>query len=116
MKETLYVKICGVTRVEDAEASIAAGASAIGVNLVQGSKRRVDEDTARRIAVAVGSRVDVVAVVAGLHAAELRGIVARTGVDWLQLHGEESPAELDQVLPRAIKAVRIGNAADVVTA
>jgi phosphoribosylanthranilate isomerase len=113
MAETLYVKICGVTRVEDAEACIAAGASAVGVNLVPGSKRRVDEQAARRIAAAVAGRVDVVAVVAGLPVAELVHVLTRTRADWLQLHGEESPAELERVLPRALKAVRIGDASDV---
>ena len=116
MAETLYVKICGVTRVADAEACIAAGVSAVGVNLVPGSKRRVDEDTARRIAAAVAGRIDVVAVVAGLPVAELVQVLERVRADWLQLHGEESPAELERVLPRALKAVRIGDAGDAARA
>jgi phosphoribosylanthranilate isomerase len=115
-KESLYVKICGVTRVSDALFCLEAGASAIGLNFVPSSKRRIDETTAKDIVAAVGGRIAVVAVVAGLSVDEMRGLRARTGIEWLQLHGEELPVALEGVLPRALKAVRIGSAADVVAA
>jgi phosphoribosylanthranilate isomerase len=112
-KEPIYVKICGVTRVSDALFCLEAGASAIGLNFVPSSKRRIDETTAKDIVAAVGGRLGVVAVVAGLSVDEMRGLRARTGIHWLQLHGDELPAALEGVLPHALKAVRIGNAADV---
>ena len=115
-KESIYVKICGVTRVSDALLCLEAGASAIGLNFVPSSRRRIDEVTAKDIVAAVGGRLAVVAVVAGLSVDEMRGLRARTGIDWLQLHGAESPAELDGVLPHALKALRIGDAADVANA
>lgn len=112
-KEPIYVKICGVTRVSDALFCLEAGASAIGLNFVPSSKRRIEETTAKEIVAAVGGRLGVVAVVAGLSIDEMRGLRARTGIEWLQLHGDESPADLDGVLPHAVKAVRIASAADV---
>ncbi len=115
-KEPIYVKICGVTRVSDALFCLEVGASAIGLNFVPSSKRRIDEATAKDIVAAVGGRLAVVAVVAGLSVDEMRGLRARTGIDWLQLHGDELPAALDGVLPHALKAVRVGSAADVVAA
>jgi len=112
MKEPLYVKICGVTRVSDALFCLEAGASAIGLNFVPTSKRRVDERTAKDIVGAVRGRVDVVAVVVGLSVDAMRGLRVRTGITWLQLHGDETPAELAAVLPDALKAVRIGGPED----
>lgn len=108
-----FVKICGITRVLDALQCVEAGASAIGLNFIPISRRRVDEDTARRIVDAVQGRVETVAVVADETAEDLRTLRSRIGVDWLQLHGRESPDELSAVLPRAFKAVRIGRPSDV---
>jgi phosphoribosylanthranilate isomerase len=113
MPESVYVKICGVTRVKDAVVCADAGATAIGLNFIPTSKRRVDEDTARRIVAAVGGRIGVVAVVAALPVAEMQALRDRVGAEWLQLHGDEAPEDLAAVLPNALKAVRIGDAADV---
>jgi phosphoribosylanthranilate isomerase len=109
----LFVKICGITREEDAHLCVEAGASAIGLNFVPSSKRRVDEATARRIIAAVAGRTEIIAVIADLPASEVRRLRAATGIDWVQLHGEEAPADLDAVLPHAFKAARIGDSADV---
>jgi phosphoribosylanthranilate isomerase len=108
-----FVKICGVTRIEDAVFAAEEGADAIGVNLVPTSKRFVQEGVARRIAEAVGPRAMVIAVVADLSLREMRNIRKSTGIDWLQLHGSESESTLSEILPHAFKAVPIGDAKDV---
>jgi phosphoribosylanthranilate isomerase len=113
MPESVYVKICGVTRVGDALSCVEAGATAIGLNFIPTSKRRVDEDTARQIVAAVDGRIGVVAVVADLSVAAMQALRDRVGIDWLQLHGDEAREHLAAVLPHALKAVRIGGAADV---
>ncbi|HEY8946615.1 MAG TPA: phosphoribosylanthranilate isomerase [Polyangiaceae bacterium] len=107
-----YVKICGVTSVEDALLAASAGADAIGLNFVPTSKRVIDLATAAHIADAVGDRVELIAVVANRSAPELEELRAATGVDLLQLHGFESPGELELLLPHAFKAVAIANAGD----
>ncbi len=112
-RERRFVKICGVTRVEDAFTCAEAGATAVGLNFVPSSKRRVDEATARRIVDAVSERILVVAVVADLPVREMLRLREDTGIDWLQLHGSESPADLEAVLPHAFKAVPVANADDV---
>jgi len=112
MDTARYVKICGITRASDALACVEAGASAIGLNFVPGSRRRVDEPAARRIADAVRGQIEIVAVVANLSAAEMRRLRDAIGADFLQLHGEEPDEALAQVLPGAFKAVRIGDARD----
>ncbi len=109
----MWVKICGITSVEDARLAADAGADAIGLNFVPPSPRRVDEADARDIADAVRRRVTLVGVVADLDAAAMRALRQRVGLDLLQLHGSESPELLEAVLPYAYKAVRIGSPEDV---
>ena len=112
----VWVKICGITCVEDAQMVVEAGADAIGVNLIPSSKRAVDWNTARTLREAVGASAEVVAVVADFGVSKLLELRERTGIRWLQLHGAETRDELATVLPDAYKAARIGGAADVTDA
>jgi phosphoribosylanthranilate isomerase len=112
----VWIKICGVTSVEDARMVVAAGADAVGVNLIPSSKRAVDIATARALREAVGTSAEVVAIVADFGVSRLLELRERTGIQWLQLHGAEEHEELAALLPAAYKAVRIGSAADVTDA
>ncbi len=107
------VKICGVTRVDDALLCVEAGADAIGLNFWPKSKRRCAMDEAARIVSAVGERVRVVGVFVDASVEEISLVRQRTGVRWAQLHGDEPPAVLDMLLPEALKAVRPRESADV---
>jgi len=107
-----YVKICGITSVRDAIWAVEAGADALGLNFVPASKRVIDTATAAHISDAVGSRVELVAVVANRSVPELEELRSATGIRWLQLHGSEAPEELDLLLPEAYKAVGIASRAD----
>jgi phosphoribosylanthranilate isomerase len=111
-----FVKICGITSVDDALLAIAAGADALGINLVPSSKRVVDIPTAAHIAASVGDLVELVAVVANRNRDELEGLRHATGIRWLQLHGAETPAELQAMQPDAYKAIGIGSSEDVARA
>jgi phosphoribosylanthranilate isomerase len=108
----VHFKICGITCIEDAAACVSVGASAIGINLVRESPRWVDLDVAKAITRSVGDRSSVVLVVANLDVGEARRLLEYTGAERLQLHGDESPETLRQLLPRAYKAVRIASADD----
>lgn len=115
-----HVKICGVTSVADAVACVALGASAVGLNLVESSVRRIALDDARAIARSVrdaaqkaGRHVDVVGVVADRPVETLHDWMTTAELDCLQLHGSESSKDVAALLPRAYKAVRIGDATDV---
>lgn len=111
-----FVKICGITSVDDALLAIAAGADALGLNLVPSSKRVIDLPTAALIAESVGDLVELVAVVANRGTDELQGLRRATGIRWLQLHGSETPEELEAVQPEAYKGIAVGGAEDVARA
>jgi phosphoribosylanthranilate isomerase len=107
------VKVCGVTSVEQAVACLQAGVDAIGVNLVPSSPRRVSMEVAREVSKEVGSSLLVVAVVSNLTVPAMLALRAATGVECLQLHGDETASEVEALLPHAYKAGRIAGPADV---
>lgn len=110
----LWVKVCGVTTREDGLAAVAAGVDAIGLNFVRASKRYVAPEAARRLVDEVGrDRVSWVGVVADEPVARLERLRQQVGLHWLQLHGHESPGDLELCLPGAYKAVAIATAEDV---
>lgn len=112
----ISVKVCGVTRADDARACTDAGVDRIGVNLVPSSPRLVDVATAREIVRAVGDRAEVFVVVADLPPSAARALLASTGAAWLQLHGAEPDQTVKELGPRVVKAIRLGDAADVTRA
>lgn len=107
------VKICGLTRQDDALACIEAGADAIGLNFWPGTPRCVDVATARRIVDAVGGRVLTVGVFVDATEQEIEDIRARTGIACVQLHGQEPPERVARFLPHAYKALRVKDAASI---
>ncbi|MCC6217257.1 MAG: phosphoribosylanthranilate isomerase [Polyangiaceae bacterium] len=104
----VWVKICGVTTREDAERAVAAGADAVGVNLVEGSPRRITLERAREIAAAVGPRAETIAVVADVSVEAARAVLEATGASRVQLHGHEPPWVCAALGPAALQALRIG--------
>jgi phosphoribosylanthranilate isomerase len=110
------VKVCGVTTEADARDCVEAGVDAIGVNFIASSVRRVDPAMARAIVTAVGGRVLLVGVVANESVEAMRAMRDATGVECLQLHGDEGPAQVEALLPHAYKAVRVADPRDVAVA
>jgi phosphoribosylanthranilate isomerase len=86
-----HVKICGLTRPEDARLAAEAGADAVGLNFVPGSPRCLGADLARGVAAAVPRGVLRVGVFAGATAAEILDVVRTVGLDAVQLHGHLGP-------------------------
>jgi phosphoribosylanthranilate isomerase len=103
------VKICGITREEDARAAEAAGADAIGLIFAERSVRRVDPARARGLADALGPFVTRVGVFLGASEEELRAAVAAARLDAVQLHGavdDDVAARLRGDGLQVIRAVR----------
>lgn len=107
------VKICGLTREDDALHCVAAGADAIGLNFWPGTPRCVDVETARRIVDAVAGRILTVGVFVDATEQEISEIRAQTGIDCVQLHGSEPPELLERFLPHAYKALRVRDEASL---
>jgi len=101
------VKICGLTNVDDAVRCVEAGADAIGLNFWPRSPRCVDVPTARAIVQATGDRATMVGVFVDLSLEQVREILRETGVLWAQLHGDESPELVAELLPTAYKAIGV---------
>ncbi len=111
------VKVCGITRLEDAELATELGAWAIGVRLWPGSKRAADPAVAAGIARAVRRRLEVVGVFVTPTLDEVDRMVEGIGLTHVQLHGDEGPSFCAAVAQRTgvrvIKALRIGSGADI---
>jgi phosphoribosylanthranilate isomerase len=102
------VKICGITRVEDAEVALRLGAEFLGLNFVVTSPRSVGVEEAARLRRRIGDRARVVGVFVNHAAVEVERIARRVGLDLLQFHGDEGPLDLEPHGARAIKVFRIG--------
>jgi len=108
------IKVCGLTRPSDAERCAALGVDVIGLNFWPGTPRCVDLRAAKAILERwSGEAVAVFVDPTAERVAEVRRV---TGIRWVQLHGEESPAFLASLQPDAYKAVGVADAADVVGA
>lgn len=102
----IEVKICGVTRVEDALASVELGAGFVGLNFFPPSPRCLTPARAREIADAVRGRALLVGVFVDRPRTEVEAIDAAVGLDLLQFHGDEPPEDLAPFPGRAIKVFR----------
>jgi phosphoribosylanthranilate isomerase len=103
------VKICGITNLKDARQALAAGADFLGFNFYARSPRYVTPRRAKSILQRLPKKTASVGVFVNEREDEMLRIAHRVRLDYLQLHGEESPATIKQLarhLP-VIKAVRV---------
>ena len=113
----LVIKVCGVTRIEDARAAARGGASWLGLNFWPGSKRLVDDGAARDIArVARDEGLEVVGVFVNEAAERIAEVVRTVGLARVQLHGDESPADCRRIGAHAYKALGVATRADAARA
>jgi phosphoribosylanthranilate isomerase len=106
----MLVKICGITRLEDAEAAVAAGAGAIGFIFWPASPRFIDPHRARVIAAALPPFVTPVGVFVNQPLDYVNGVASLVRLGVVQLHGDESPEFANAVARPVMKAVSIGKA------
>lgn len=105
---TPRIKICGITRVEDALAAANAGADAIGLVFVEASSRVLDSERAAAICRALPPFVDRVGLFLDAPADTVHAVLARVGLNWLQFHGNESARYCRQFGRPWIKALAMG--------
>ncbi len=104
------VKVCGLRRLEDAQACVRAGVSYAGLNRVPGSRRHVDLRTCARLLADLGP-VQPVLVYRDVPLAQILGeLESLAGVGpyqpWVQLHGNETPDLAGALRQRGVRVVR----------
>lgn len=102
------VKVCGVTRVEDARLAVQLGAELIGLNFWPGSPRFLSMEAAIPIAAAVGGRARLVGVWVDPSRQEVAAKAKTLSLDLFQFHGAEDPLSVDWFPGRVIQAIRVG--------
>jgi phosphoribosylanthranilate isomerase len=105
----MFVKICGITRLEDADAAVEAGALALGFVFWPGSPRFIEPPRARDIVSRLPAFVTPVGVFVNQPLEFVADVATRVGLGAVQLHGDEDPAYAERVGRAVIKAVALGN-------
>lgn len=112
----MLVNICGIKTLQAAKAATEAGADFLGLNFVPTSKRFIAEETAKEIIAGLGTNLPKLVGVFQNQPVEFVNRMAETlGLDYIQLHGEESPEYCAQMQKPVIKAFGLDSDFDVET-
>jgi phosphoribosylanthranilate isomerase len=112
---TVAVKICGITDPKDAWIAVELGAAALGF-IFAASPRQITPQKARDITNAIPPFVKTVGVFVNEDPAVIKNVKHYCGLDLVQLHGDESPDLCAELMPYAIKALRIKDESSLRTA
>lgn len=107
MTASIEIKICGLTRPDEAAACVAAGADAIGIVFHAASPRCLDTGRAREIVRALPADFPVVGVFAGVAAEAIARTAEAAGLRIVQLHGGESPETVRRLLEQGFRVVYV---------
>ena len=102
------VKICGITSYKDAEIAVNYGASAIGLIFYRNSPRYIDPRKVEKWISAIPVNVKKVGVFVNEKRKYIKTIAEELNLDYIQLHGDESPEYCNKMIKPVIKAFRIG--------
>ncbi len=101
------VKICGITRVQDALEAVRCGADAIGLVFYAASPRCVTVQQAQQIVAALPPFVSVVALFVNASPAEIEVITSQVRIDTAQFHGDETAEDCARIKLPYFKAIRV---------
>lgn len=93
MTHRTRIKICGLTRLEDLQAAIAAGADAVGFVFYDKSPRYIQPEAAATLIAQIPPFVSAVGLFVNASVAEVQAVVAQTSIAMLQFHGDETPEQ-----------------------
>jgi len=102
------VKICGITTWEDAEIAVNYGASAIGMIFYEGSLRYIYPEKVQEWISEIPVKVKKVGVFVNEKQKNIKTIVEKLNLDYIQLHGDESPEYCDKMIRPVIKVFHVG--------
>ena len=114
MNPRTRIKICGITREQDLEAAVEAGADAIGFVFYPPSKRCISPQRARVLADLLPPFVSAVGLFVNADPAVVQATADTARLQLLQFHGEESPEYCDRFALPYIKAARVAPGLDLV--
>lgn len=109
----MQVKICGITRTDDAVAAVEAGADAIGLIFYSGSKRFVSSKVAAEIISNVSPYTSIVGLFVNADADYVRAVLSCCSLSQLQFHGDESPEFCSSFERPYVKSVPVSSAASM---
>lgn len=113
MKAPYFIKICGITNVDDALTAVDAGATAIGLNFYRHSKRYVAPEQAKKIADEVRGKVAIVGIFVNESMDAVKEIAAYVKLQYCQFHGDEPPEYVNK-FSNAIKSFRVNDSHHIV--
>lgn len=113
MQQDLFVKICGITNLEDARFAVRCGADAIGFIFHEESPRFISHRKAAEIAQALPERVSKIGVFVNADLKFIHEIARHVNLSAVQLLGEEGPDDLVNFETSVIKVFRVGKNFDV---
>jgi phosphoribosylanthranilate isomerase len=106
------IKVCGITRLEDARCAAELGVDALGFVFWPGSPRCVSPTEAASIAAALPPFIATVGVFVDQPLDEIRSIAGGVGLDAIQLHGDEPPLVWASMPAPCIKAIGVDDGFD----
>lgn len=111
------VKICGLTRLEDARLAVELGAWALGMVFFAQSPRRCSLEQAERIVAALRRKAELCGVFVNAPMEEIVAVADQLGLTMVQLHGDEGPSFCGEVArrtgARVIRAVQVADVGDL---
>ena len=117
MRSKVHVKICGITSTADMDATIRYGTHYAGLMFFEKSPRFTSLNLAKKLSLHAGNKIKKVAVTVNLNNQTLDEIVKKVPLDFIQLHGKESPERVLEIKTRyklpVIKAIGISEKADL---
>tara|TARA_Y100000385_G_C12777433_1_gene501982 strand:- start:14 stop:652 length:639 start_codon:yes stop_codon:yes gene_type:complete len=117
MHSKVRVKICGITNIVDMDATIRYGTHYVGFMFFEKSPRFTNLNLAKKLSLHAGNKIKKVAVTVNLDNQTLDEIVKKVPLDFIQLHGKESPERVLEIKKRyklpVIKAIGISKKADL---
>ena len=114
MQRKTRIKICGLTRAEDVDAAVAAGADALGFVFYPASPRYVTPLQAAELARRVPPFIDLVGLFVNAEAAQVEAVCQQVPLNLLQFHGDETPAYCAQFARPWLRAARVKPGLDLV--
>jgi phosphoribosylanthranilate isomerase len=111
------VKICGITRLDDAELAVELGAWAVGMVLYEPSPRSCSLAEAQLITATLRRRVELCGVFVNSPMEEIVAVSEQLGLTLLQLHGDEGPSFCREAArrtgARVVKALQVSGPGDI---